>query len=486
MLGREKPRGATAGSAHKRTQVIGRPAKLAATIAAALMLGAMMLPAEPNSDAQSKTKADTPPSTPAPSTNHSLASPPQTEKPIAATDDAIEDLAPKTLTPPPEPPWNTVKVKKGDSLARIFKRAGFSSKQLYQVVNKAPEGKKLARIYPGQTLAFQSDDSGQLIGLKHTLSKLESVTYTYSADKKWTTQRDVRQPDTELAWANGKIESSLFLAGQQAGLSHNLIMDMANIFGGVIDFALDPRQGDTFHVLYENRLLDGEKISTGNILALSYTNRGDTVNAFRYENSKGDVGYYSADGVSMRKAFLLSPVDFTRISSNFNPRRLHPIYKTRRPHRGTDYAASRGTPVYASGDGRVVKSGYTRANGNYVVIRHGEQYMTKYLHLHKRRVKSGTRVKQGQVIGTVGSTGAATGPHLHYEFLVNGVHRNPRTIHKKLPKAKSLPKSEMPRFKIAINDRALQLAALAQNNAVALSAAVGEDDKLASGSSGGK
>ena len=171
----------------------------------------------------------------------------------------------------------------------------------------------------------------------------------------------------------------------------------------------------------------------------------------------------------MRKAFLLAPVDFTRISSNFNPRRLHPIYKTSRPHRGTDYAASRGTPVYAAGDGRVSKAGYSKANGNYVFIQHGEQYVTKYLHLHKRKVKKGQRVSQSQVIGTVGSTGAATGHHLHYEFLMNGVHRNPRTIHKKLPKAKSLSAAEMPRFQQAINEASTQLAALRSDNRLAMS-----------------
>jgi murein DD-endopeptidase MepM/ murein hydrolase activator NlpD len=137
---------------------------------------------------------------------------------------------------------------------------------------------------------------------------------------------------------------------------------------------------------------------------------------------------------------------------------LHPIYKTKRPHRGTDYAAPRGTPVYAAGDGRVIDAGYTRPNGNYVFIQHGEGFKTHYLHLNKKRVKRGDRVKQGQVIGTVGSTGAATGPHLHYEFLVNGVHRNPRTVHKILPKAKSLPDSEIPRFKDAIKAPVQRLA----------------------------
>ena len=179
----------------------------------------------------------------------------------------------------------------------------------------------------------------------------------------------------------------------------------------------------------------------------------------------------------MRKAFLLAPVDFTRISSNFNPRRIHPIYKTARPHRGTDYAASTGTPVYAAGDGRVVKAGYNRANGNYVFIQHGEQFVTKYLHLHKRKVKQGARVSQSQVIGTVGSTGAATGPHLHYEFLMNGVHRNPRTIHKKLPKAKSLAASEMPRFRQAISEISEQLAALQQDTDNRLAMTESSEDK---------
>ncbi len=164
----------------------------------------------------------------------------------------------------------------------------------------------------------------------------------------------------------------------------------------------------------------------------------------------------------MRRQFMLAPVDFTRVSSNFNPRRLHPIYKTRRPHRGTDYAAPRGTPVFAAGDGRVTEAGYTKANGNYVVLKHGQAYTTKYLHLNKRRVRKGDRVAQNQVIGTVGSTGAATGPHLHYEFLVNGVHRNPRTIHKKLPKGKSLTEEEMPRFLAQTHGFQLQLASIRQ------------------------
>ena len=236
----------------------------------------------------------------------------------------------------------------------------------------------------------------------------------------------------------------------------------------MIDFVLDPRKGDSFHLIYEELYLDGEKYKDGTIIAASFTNQGETFKAYRYRDSQGDVSYYNEDGVSMRKAFLLAPVDFTRISSNFNPNRLHPIYKTKRPHRGTDYAAPTGTPVFAAGDGRVSRAGYSRANGNYVFIQHGEQYVTRYLHLHKRKVKQGQRVSQSQVIGTVGATGAATGPHLHYEFLMNGVHRNPRTIHKKLPKAKSLPKTEMAQFRQATHKASEQLASLRSNNTLAM------------------
>ena len=161
----------------------------------------------------------------------------------------------------------------------------------------------------------------------------------------------------------------------------------------------------------------------------------------------------------MRKAFLRAPLDFTRISSGFNLKRLHPVFKTTKPHRGIDYAASRGTPVYAAGDGRVSQAGYSKANGNYIFIKHGSKYTTKYLHLHKRGVRKGQQVKQQQIIGWVGSTGYATGPHLHYEFLVNGVHRNPRTILKKLPKAKSITSNDKEAFLAQIDSLQMQLAA---------------------------
>jgi murein DD-endopeptidase MepM/ murein hydrolase activator NlpD len=364
--------------------------------------------------------------------------------------------------------WRELIVQSGDNLSLIFKRAGYGDADVYRIIHTAPQGKGLERIYPGQTIAFQADAEGELAAVKHRVDPLRSVVYR-RMDGGYSSERIELEPEVRLAWTSGEIESSLFLAGRDAGLSSNLVMELANVFGGVIDFVLDPRRGDTMQVLYEELYLDGEKFDDGSIVAASFTNRGETFNAFRYVDSAGMESYYNEEGVSMRKAFLMAPVDFTRISSNFNLKRLHPIYKTTRPHRGTDYAAPHGTPVFASGDGRVIEAGYTRANGNYIFIQHGERYITKYLHLQRKKVGKGQRVVQSQVIGTVGATGAATGPHLHYEFLVDGVHRSPRTIHKLLPKARSLAAGEMPRFQASIAPLGQQLAQLRTGTRLALS-----------------
>ena len=180
-------------------------------------------------------------------------------------------------------------------------------------------------------------------------------------------------------------------------------------------------------------------------------NQGETYTAIRFETSDRGTSYFAPNGDSMRKAFLRAPVEFSRVSSNFNLRRVHPLFKTARPHRGIDYAAPRGTPILAAGDGKVLEASRTEPRGNYVIIQHGEQFVTKYLHLSKfaKGVRSGAKVKQGQTIGYVGATGWATGPHLHYEFLVNGVHQNPRTV--SLPDAEPIDNQEMGRFKEQTN-----------------------------------
>jgi murein DD-endopeptidase MepM/ murein hydrolase activator NlpD len=376
-----------------------------------------------------------------------------------------------------EKAWREIKVKKGDSLARIFQRAKLSPTTLHQLVSSTPEAKTLRKIYPGQTLAFDIDSEGQLQAVKYIRNQLQSTLFERQQDG-YSVKHLKREPELRQRYTGATIHSSLFKAAQDAGLEQSAIMEMANIFGGVIDFVYDVRAGDSFSILYEEQFLDGEKIGPGPILAAEYTNRGQTHTAYRYVNENGDVGYYTKEGISMRKAFLRAPLDFTRISSSFNLKRLHPISKNRRPHRGIDYAAPRGTPVYAAGDGRILKAGYTKANGNYIVISHGTKYQTKYLHLNKRAVKRGQKVKQQQIIGWVGTTGYSTGPHLHYEFLVNGVHRNPRTILKKLPKAKSLASAEMSRFYTQIKGTQLQLAAYNNHQKLASVSQLASSNKL--------
>ena len=405
----------------------------------------------------------------------SLSGPEQIDAPVGDAADADGSTAEMSAAAPgpevieetpPEPLWRDFVVGDGDNLSLIFNRAGFTDTDLYRVA-RDNDDRSLRRIYPGETIGFQSDTEGNLLALRHVQSPLLTTVYERDDDAFIASDR-TREPERVARDVSMTIDSSLFIAGSDVGLSDGMIMELAGIFGGVIDFVMDPRTGDTIHVLYEELVLDGKRYDDGPILAASFTNRGETFEAYRYTDAEGDTSYYNEVGVSMRKAFLLAPLDFNRVSSNFNPNRLHPIYKTQRPHRGTDYAAPRGTPVYAAGDGRVTEAGYTRPNGNYVFIQHGEQFETHYLHLHRLKVKRGARVKQGDVIGTVGSTGAATGPHLHYEFLVNGVHRNPRTVHKILPKARSLPEEELPRYLASIRQPVQQLASLRNSRQVAL------------------
>ncbi len=363
--------------------------------------------------------------------------------------------APKAAAEP-EIDWQTITVVSGDNLSRVFNRVGLKSTDMLELLNTCPEAKQLVKMHPGHKLAFHIEDN-KLQQLRHVKSALETQEFARKGGY-FVEQTVFRDAEKRLQYRRAQVDGSLFLAGQKAGLSQNTIMQLANVFGGVIDFVFDPRKGDLFSIMYEELYLDGEKISNGKILAAEYTNRGKAMLAYRYEGDDGESGYYSPDGVSMQKAFLRAPLDFARISSPFSLRRVHPIHKRIRAHRGIDYVAPTGTPVYAAGDGRVVRAGYTAANGNYIVLSHGQKYQTKYLHLSKLHTSSGHSVEKGQIIGKVGATGYATGAHLHYEFLVNGVHRNPRTILSKLPKANSIASGEMERFKQQIAQLQTQLA----------------------------
>ncbi len=348
--------------------------------------------------------------------------------------------------------WQVIRVRSGDTLAKIFKRAGFSARDTYNVTQAGELAKMLVTLVPGDILHLKADASGAFDGLKYAVSSRETLVIQPEDDKgTMVADIDTKEVETRYSFAQGDIQSSFWKAAVNAGLSNNQIMNLAGLFGWDIDFAMEIRQGDSFNMVFEEHYIDGEFVGYGDIVAAEFTNQGETFTAIQHS----DGNYYTPEGRSMRKSFLRAPINFKYVSSNFTKKRFHPVQKRWKSHNGTDYVAAMGTPVMAAGDGRVIKSTYNRFNGNYVFIQHGEKYVTKYLHFKKRAVKAGEVVKQGQVVGYLGSTGMATGAHLHYEFLVNGTHRNPRTV--ELPKAAPIAKTQRAAFMKIAENRLTQL-----------------------------
>ncbi|OXS13942.1 peptidase M23 [Zobellella denitrificans] len=333
-----------------------------------------------------------------------------------------------------------VRISAGDTLSSIFARNGLSSSLLHDISQLGADADQLKKIHPGERLTFFLDKRGQFKALSYPLDAARTLEIRQTGDSLHSRIISA-ELEHRTQYAQAEVNSNFWNAGIGAGLNPGQILSLAAMFAWDLDFALDIRAGDRFAVLYEQRYKDGIHVDTGGILAAEFINQGKVYRAVRHD----DGNYYSPEGRAMRKSFLRAPVNFSHISSNFNPRRLHPVTGQIKAHRGIDYAARTGTPVVAAGSGVVVESGYNQFNGNYVVIRHDGTYLTKYLHLHQRMVKKGERVQQEQQIGTVGATGRVTGPHLHYEFLVNGVHQDPKTV--KLPQAAILSRTELARFK---------------------------------------
>ncbi|GGI95500.1 family M23 zinc metallopeptidase with OapA domain protein [Shewanella hanedai] len=349
-------------------------------------------------------------------------------------------------------------VKSGDTLAALFKRADLSARDVYEITLLPKAKKHLLKIMPGQEIMISKNSDGEFTKLKFHLDPVSTLVIG-KEDGDYTENIINKQIESRTKFASATINSNFWNAGVTAGLTPNQIMQLATIFGWDIDFALDLRKDDNFSIIFEEEFADGEFLRNGNILAAEFINQGDRYTAVRYT----DGNYYSEEGRSMRKAFLRSPVDFKYVSSSFNPKRLHPVTGQVRAHRGVDYVAAVGTPIKAAGKGRVIKSAYNQYNGNYVFIKHNDTYTTKYLHLKKRKVKQGESVKQGEIIGTLGATGRVTGAHLHYEFIVNGTHRNPRTV--KLPKSLPIANKEKATF-LALSEQIMSK--LQQNKLVQL------------------
>ena len=339
-----------------------------------------------------------------------------------------------------------VVIQKNDTLSEILDRFGVHS-ALNGLLKIKKEIKDLISLRPNKLLHLEIRDH-KLTSLVYEITPTDHLKVSLS-DNQYVATHETLPTQKHESHAFGVIKNSFYQAAIKAGLSDKIIVEMTNILGWDIDFVLDIRRNDYFSVIYEEEYLNGEKLRDGDIQAVEFVNNGKLYRAVRYAHSDNKVDYFSPNGKSMRKPFMRNPIEYTKISSHFSLNRLHPIFKTVRPHRGVDYATPIGTPIRATGDGKIIFKGQKGGYGNIVIIKHGNNYSTLYAHMSKfaRNLKVGDRVKQKSIIGYVGMTGYATGPHLHYEFRVNNAHKNPLTI--KLPDSRPLAKSKMAHFRQA-------------------------------------
>ncbi len=385
--------------------------------------------------------------------------PPEPETPVMmAADDAplpvdqmdAADITSAVLEPepvlPPEPVYEkvTLTVGRGDTMERLFRKYGLDIGQLMTIAQLEAARQQFRRIKPGDVFDVEHDE-GQIVSVYSELGLTSAL--RIERDGEGFTARVVERPiEIRKRHAYGVIETSLFESAAQAGLSDKTIMNVAGIFAWDVDFILDIRQGDNYYVQFEEIWQDGEYVTDGEIIAAEFNNNGRQIQAIRFKDKHDKTDYFTPSGDSVRKAFIRAPVDFTRISSNFNPKRRHPILNSIRAHRGVDYAAPRGTPIRAAGDGKVIFRGAKNGYGKTVILQHGGNITTLYAHMSNFAAKArlGSRVRQGQTIGYVGMTGLATANHLHYEYRLNGVHRNPRTV--PLPDAEPIAEEYRERF----------------------------------------
>ena len=375
-----------------------------------------------NTDAPLPPVADTPEIT----SSNAVALPVDEMDPAAITSDVLEP----EIEIEPEPQYDklTLQIGRGDTMEELFRKNSLSISHLMQIAQLDEAKQRFRRIKPGDVFEVEHED-GQVFTM---YSKLDLTTALQidRVEDNFVAQIIDRPIELRKRHAYGVIDSSLFESAAQAGLSDKTIMNVAGIFAWDVDFILDIRTGDNYYVQYEEIWQDGEFVTDGEIIAAEFNNNGRQIRAVRFIDGENNTDYFTPEGDSVRKAFIRAPVDFTRISSNFNPKRRHPILNTIRAHRGVDYAAPRGTPIKAAGDGKVIFRGTKSGYGRVVILQHGGNITTLYAHMsgYAAKARLGTRVRQGQTIGYVGMTGLATANHLHYEYRLNGVHRNPRTV----------------------------------------------------------
>ncbi|KAA3623745.1 MAG: peptidase M23 [Proteobacteria bacterium] len=326
----------------------------------------------------------------------------------------------------------------------MFQLLGIEREVVHQVTADK-NGRLLNSLQTGPNLKIRLTQGGEFEALRYNIDAANVLTVTYDGGSA-RTEIERRKVTVREREVSGQITSSLFQAGAAAGLSDQFVLRLAAIFKWNIDFTRDLHPGDRFSVIFEEKFIEDRKFATGGIIAAAFVVGGKKYTAVRHVDNDGVVSYFSADGNSLKRAFLRSPVKFSRISSQFSLKRYHPILKKWRAHKGVDYAASRGTPVLATADGVVESAGRNGGYGKAIILKHGKSYSTLYGHLDKfaGKIRAGDKIRQGQVIGYVGSSGLATGPHLHYEFRVGGVHKNPLTVD--VPRALPIAGAEREEF----------------------------------------
>lgn len=341
--------------------------------------------------------------------------------------------------------WQVIMPRPGDSMAIIFNRLGLSAKNLQAVLQKNPHSKALTAIKPSQQLRFLIN-KGQLEKLIIPISNIQSLTVS-RAGNLYKTQIDTVKTNSQNNYVTATVKGSLFNTAQKSNIPYKLVRQMTEILKKEIDFSHAIRTGDQFSIVYEAFYLENKMVATGDILAVTYTKKGKSVQAIRHVRANGELDYYTPKGHSFKKAFSRYPLKFSHISSTFALSRLHPILHYKRAHKGIDLAAPIGTPIQSTGDGVIESIGRDSGYGNMIKIKHDKTYSTVYGHMlrFQKGLSKGSRVKRGQVIGYVGQTGLATGPHLHYELHVNNQPRNPTTI--PLPTAAPITGRELASFK---------------------------------------
>jgi len=354
---------------------------------------------------------------------------------------------------PPPPKEKTVKINKGDTLASVLQRAGLDSKTSFEAIEAIKDYFDPHKIRPGQEIAVRfepiegSDGDYDFSRLTMGVDKLKTVSLNKGENGTLKASLDKKETVLRTYARHANIELSLYGSALKAGIPHSIVAEAIRIYSWDIDFQRDIRQGDTVEVMYEqSETKDGTPVESGNVIYARLNVNGQDIPVYRYETASGDVDYFTADGKSVRKALMSTPIDGARLSSGFGMRK-HPVLGYNKMHKGIDFAASPGTPIYAAGDGTIEYIGKWSSYGNYIRIRHNSSIKTAYAHMKgfAGDMKAGGRVKQGQVIGYVGTTGRSTGPHLHYEVLQNGNQVNPRSV--KLPQGETLKGRQLAAFK---------------------------------------